>query len=491
MWIETVNQPAAAGGSIKPRVERSETLGNAAKVFQARETGDRGSSVAFCRPLRGLVIIKRRNPGFHFAPPWALRFRLLRRLIVAFLFNSISLRLFVRLILLFSFAVSLGATAPAAFAQSKPDKDYLVYVLSEAADKISLIRFGPGGARIDHEVPTGDMPIDIDGPHGIAISHDKEFYYVSLAHGRPFGSVWKYSTRDDRVLGRTTLGLFPATMDLSPDGSLLYVVNFNLHGDMVPSSVSVVATEPMLEVARIQTCAMPHGSRLNPQGTKHYSACMMDDLLVEIDTGTLKVSRHFLLTKGREMGMSGPPVAAKTTMGSMKGPQPAANARHMDMGGHGMEPPKPGDVSCSPTWAQPSVVGSSIFVACNKSDEIVEVDAVKWKVRRRIPARPGVYNLAITKDGTRLLATNKRSQSVSVFDLKTSRELANIPTRRRVLHGVVVSPDDRYAFVSVEGVGSEPGTVEIIDLATLKIVASLDVAEEAAGIEFLKTEPAK
>jgi DNA-binding beta-propeller fold protein YncE len=60
-----------------------------------------------------------------------------------------------------------------------------------------------------------------------------------------------------------------------------------------------------------------------------------------------------------------------------------------------------------------------------------------------------------------------------------------------VLHGVVVSPDDRYAFVSVEGVGSEPGTVEVIDLATLKTVASVDVPEEAAGIEFLGTEPAK
>ncbi|MGH9929626.1 MAG: YncE family protein [Pyrinomonadaceae bacterium] len=398
--------------------------------------------------------------------------------------------LIARILPLLFFAIHFGA-APAAFAQAKPDKDYLVYVLSEAADTISLVRFGPGGARVDHEVPTGDMPIDIDGPHGIAISRDQKFYYVSLAHGRPFGSVWKYSTKDDRVLGRTTLGLFPATMDLSADGSLLYVVNFNLHGDMVPSSVSVVATEPMLEVARIQTCAMPHGSRLNPQGTKHYSACMMDDMLVEIDTGTLKVSRHFLLTKGREMGMNGAPAAPGTTMGSMKGSSPAANTRSMDMGGHGMEPPKPGDVSCSPTWAQPSVTGSSIFVACNKSDEIVEVDAQKWTVKRRIPARPGVYNLAITRDGTRLLATNKRSQSVSVFDLKTSRELANIPTRRRVLHGVVVAPDDRYAFVSVEGVGSEPGTVEIIDLATLKIVASVDVAEEAAGIEFLRTEPAK
>ncbi len=387
----------------------------------------------------------------------------------------------------FAFLAALFSATPL-LSQSpvKPDREYLVYALSEAADKISLIRFGPNGIRLDHALETGEMPVDIDGPHGIAISPDKQFYYVSLAHGRPFGSVWKYSVKDDRVLGQTTLGLFPATMDISADGSLLFVVNFNLHGDMVPSSVSVVATEPMLELARIQTCAMPHGSRLNPQGTKHYSACMMDDILVEIDTHTLKVSRHFVLTKGKEIGMSGPPVPRKSPeMGDMSG------MKHTDMGGHGMEPPKPGDNSCSPTWAQPSADGSRIFVACNKSSEIVEIDAAKWQVSRRLAARPGVYNLAVTKDGSRLLATNKRDQSVSIIDIQTGKELARIPTKRKVLHGVVITPDDRYAFVSVEGVGSEPGTVEVIDLSNLKTAASLDVPEQAAGIDFLRIESAK
>jgi DNA-binding beta-propeller fold protein YncE len=211
----------------------------------------------------------------------------------------------------------------------------------------------------------------------------------------------------------------------------------------------------------------------------------MDDMLVEIDTRTLKVSRHFLLTKGKEMGMTGVPSQSTTPRMAMGG------MKHPDMGGHGMEPPKPGDLSCSPTWAQPSVDGKSVFVACNKSSEIVEIDAAKWNVVRRLPARPGVYNLAVTKDGSRLLATNKRDQSVSVIELKSGRELARIPTRRTVLHGVVVAPDDRYAFVSVEGVGSEPGTVEIIDLLTLKSVATVDVAEEAAGIDFLRTEPSR
>ncbi len=375
-------------------------------------------------------------------------------------------------------------TQTSAFAQTKPDKDYLFYVVSESADKIALIRFGPNGARVDHDLQTGDMPVDIDGPHGIVISPDKQFYYVSIAHGRPFGLVWKYATKDDSVIGKTTLGYFPATMDITPDGNFLFVVNFNLHGDMVPSSVSVVSTPTMTEVARIQTCTMPHGSRLNPQGTKQYSACMMDDLLVEIDTASLKVARHFIVTKGKELGIAGAPkIKAVDTMPGMPGMK--------DTGGHGMEPPKPGDNSCSPTWAQPSVDGSSIYVACNKSSEIVEVNANAWKLVRRLPARAGVYNLAVTHDGTRLLATNKRDQSVSIYDLQSGKELARLPTKRKVLHGVVVSPDDLYAFVTVEGIGAEPGTVEIIDLKTLKTVATVDVGPEAAGVDFYKTEPAK
>lgn len=161
-----------------------------------------------------------------------------------------------------------------------------------------------------------------------------------------------------------------------------------------------------------------------------------------------------------------------------------------DLGGHGMEPPKPGDVGCSPTWAQPSSDGKSIFVACNKSDEIVEVDAASWKVKRRMAARGGVYNLAVTRDD-RLISTNKRDQSVSIMDLQTGKELARIPTKRRVVHGAVVSSDNRYAFISVEGVGADPGTVEVIDLAALKTVATVDVPAQAAGIDFYKTEPTK
>jgi hypothetical protein len=257
-------------------------------------------------------------------------------------------------------------------------------------------------------------------------------------------------------------------------------VNFNLHGDMVSSDVSVVAADEMVEIARIKTCTMPHGSRLSSDGSRHYSACMMDELLVEIDTRTLAVSRHFVVSAGKERGVQGAP--------QLRGVD--EHATH-DMGGHGMEPPKPGDVSCSPTWAQPSRDGTRVWVACNKSSEIVEIDARSWTLVRRLPAGPGVYNLGTTHDGTKLIGTNKRDQSVSVIDVASGQELARIPTTRKVVHGVAVSDDDLYAFISVEGSGSQPGTVDIIDLVALRKVASVDVGQQAGGIDFWKSEVAR
>jgi DNA-binding beta-propeller fold protein YncE len=376
--------------------------------------------------------------------------------------------------------VAPAPAVPATSAATAPDRDYLVFIASEATDRVSLVRFGPAGARIERELVVGSMPAEVDGPHGVAVSPDKRHVFVSTAHGTPFGYLWKYSADGGTVLGRTLLGNFPATMQVSPDGAFVYVVNFNLHGEMVPSSVSIVAAEEMVEVARVPTCTMPHGSRFNPQGTKQYSACMMDDMMVEIDARTLGASRHFLLTRGREHGESGPPHP----------PSRDAHAAH-DAGGHGLQAPAAGDPTCSPTWAQPSADGARIFVACNKSSDIVEVDAERWVMTRRLPAGPGVYNLGVTHDGRLLIATNKRGQSVSVFDIAAGRELARIPTKRRVVHGVAVSADDRYAFISVEGVGSEPGTLEVIDLRALRTVATVDVGQMAGGIDVWKTEAAR
>ena len=53
---------------------------------------------------------------------------------------------------------------------------------------------------------------------------------------------------------------------------------------------------------------------------------------------------------------------------------------------------------------------------------------------------------------------------------------------------IVLSPDNRYAFLTAEGVGEEPGMVGIVDLEAWRMVTELDVPPQAAGIDFWKME---
>lgn len=356
-------------------------------------------------------------------------------------------------------ATSASATALTA--------NYWVYVGAESADLVHRIRFGPDGAVVEKTFPVGESAPEMEGPHGLQISRDGKFLHMTTGHGSPDGKYWRYVLGPDTLAGPGIfLGYFPASIDVTPDGLYAFVVNFNLHGEMVPSSVSVIYTPTHTEVARTETCTMPHGSRVDPTGTRQYSTCMMDDQVVEIDTRTFAVSRRFGLAKGKE----GPIVTAAITEHS----------------GHASMPP----ASCSPTWAQPSADGSKVYVACNKADEIVEIDAARWEILRRFPTGRGPYNLGVTPDGRLLIATLKQGGGVQVFDLATGQSVLTTKSSTNVTHGVAISSDSRYAFVSNEAVGAAPGKVDVYDLRTLTRVADVPVGQQAGGIAFWKMEPA-
>jgi len=167
--------------------------------------------------------------------------------------------------------IAATAIAGRAGAQELPGGNYYVYVAAESQDEVALVRFGPDGTEVARRIEASINPTDIDGPHGIAIAPDGSNWYVSIAHGLPYGRIQKYSTGSDLKVAEAEVGLFPATMAVTP-GGLLFAVNFNLHGDPVPSSVSVVETGSMTEIQKITTCAMPHGSRLAPNSARTRSA---------------------------------------------------------------------------------------------------------------------------------------------------------------------------------------------------------------------------
>ncbi len=391
---------------------------------------------------------------------------------------------------------SMGAQQ--ATAPEKPTANYWVYVGAESADKMHRLRFGPAGFVVERTWEIGELPAEMEGPHGVQISSDGKFMFVTTGHGFPDGKLWMYHLGPDTLVspGGVLLGNFPASLDVTPDGRYVLNSNFNLHGDMVPSSISMVYSPTMTQVAQIVTCTMPHGSRITPDGKFHYSGCMMDDQLVEIDIEKKAVSRRFSVAKGKEgpLPIDGPPEAMlkmwidgakRVSKGATSDP---AQVGYIAMGEmrHAMEPQ-----TCSPTWTQPSFDGKSVFVACNKSDEIVEVDHASWTVKRKIKTGRGPYNLAVTPDGKLLISTLKPAASIEIYDIASGRILATIKNSTTLANGVAVSSDSRYAFVASEGVGSAPGKVDVYDLRAFAKVGTVDVGQQAGGIAFWKMEPAR
>ena len=354
--------------------------------------------------------------------------------------------------------------ASPATAQTSADKSYFAYVAAESDDTVDLVRFGPDGGELLRRIPVGILPNEIEGPHGVKVSPDGRHWYVSIAHGMPYGTVHKFETGTDLEVGDTTAGLFPATMDISPATGFLFVVNFNLHGDHVPSNVSVIDTVSMTEIAQIEQGVMPHGSRLSTDGMLAYSVAMMSAELFEIDTMTFQASRRMRLTGDND-----------TTMAVMESDPHAGHA----MGGG------PG---ASPTWVQPAPDGKHAYVALQGLNQVLEVDLEAWEPRRRFHTQRGPYNVDVSADGRHLVVTEKTNDSVGFWDLETGTERASVPASARITHGVVITPDSRFAIVTVEEIGGEPGRVEFYNLESLEREAVVEVGKQASGIAFWKTE---
>jgi DNA-binding beta-propeller fold protein YncE len=339
-----------------------------------------------------------------------------------------------------------------------PEANYWVYVANEASDAVSRVRFGPDGLVVERSIEVGIRPADIDGAHGVTVSPDGLYWYVSVAHGTPFGEVWKYTAGSDQLVGKAPVGMFPATMAVTPDGLSLFVVNFNLHGNPVPSSVSAIFATGMQELAKIETCVKPHGSTINRAGTLHYSACVGSDQIVEISVDDLAVTRRLLMTPGEERLLAS------------------------------SEEPAEGAARCKPTWVAVAPDDRHLYVACNGNQEVLEIDAAVLRVTRRFATGKGPYNLAVSPDGKYVVETLKGQGSIAIID-RWSGEERRVDASEAVTHGVVISPDSRYAFVTNEAIGSTLGTLDVIDLERAELVASTPLALQAGGIAFWKMEP--
>jgi DNA-binding beta-propeller fold protein YncE len=349
---------------------------------------------------------------------------------------------------------------------------YRVGVVSESGDIVTWLKPGMGTLTQGQVVPVGIMPADIDGPHNLAVSPDQRFYYISIAHGTPFGTLWKMDARADTLVGRAPLEMFPTTIAVTPDGELAFVANSDFHGDHPRTNVvSVVHTPTMTTITHLPACDMPHGVKSNHAGTLVYISCMNSDELLEIEVATLRILRRARTGSGHDMTATSPANHAGHAPGAPWAPAGAA-------AGH--------DESCAPTFVSVSPDDRTLYAACNHGNSLQVWDAATLTLRKEIPLGAGAYNVEPSPDGRWVIVTNKKAQSFSLVDAGSLMEVARVPTTKKIVHGVAYSPDGRYAFISQESIGADPGAVDMFDLTTRRTVATVPVPAQPTGVAVLR-----
>jgi YVTN family beta-propeller protein len=371
--------------------------------------------------------------------------------------------------------LSLALSAAAARAQPTATTPYTLYVSSESGDVVSRIEVGPTGWRKVKEISVKLIANELSAPHNVAVSPDGRFWYVSIAHGTPFGAVWKYATGTDSLIGRVRVGMFPTTIGLSPDGEWAYVPNSDFHGDRgTLNTLSVIYTPDLTSLTEIRACDMPHGSRWNHAGTRVYVACMMSDELLTIDPGAFAVSARAALGSGTPMSHAEHMKMETREDSIVAAAKSKPGAASSTMAGQNPD--------CLTTFVAVSPNDSLVYLACNHANELQVRNARTLALIRRLPTGTGAYNVEPSPDGRLVLVTNKKDKSVSVFDTRTWTETARVATSKRIPHGIAFSPDGRYAFVTCESIGTDPGAIDAIDLTTLTVVASMPLALQPTGV---------
>src|SRR2546428_11095495 len=147
----------------------------------------------------------------------------------------------------------------------------------------------------------------------------------------------------------------------------------------------------------------------------------------------------------------------------------------------------PAQHACMPTFVSVSPHGRRLYVACNHGNALQVLDAGSLELVKEIPVGTGAYNVEPSADGQWIIVTNKKAQSVSLVDAQSLIEVAKIPTSKPLPHGVAYAPDGRWAFISQESVGADPGAVDVIDLTTPARVGTIPVPRQPTGITILRT----
>lgn len=183
-------------------------------------------------------------------------------------------------------------------------------ITNNLSDTLSFVAAdGPTAPSLLGDMPVGDVPVELEGPHHIAAAPDGASFFVNLSNyvpgtgsgphgshgtGAVPGSVLKLDARTGAKLGEALVDRSPGDVIVSRDGKTVYVTHYDLlrvqeqqqKGTPIEtaySTLAIVDVASMERLALLPVCVTAHGEDLSPDGNTLYVTCAQTDEIVVVD----------------------------------------------------------------------------------------------------------------------------------------------------------------------------------------------------------------
>lgn len=135
--------------------------------------------------------------------------------------------------------------------------------------------------------------------------------------------------------------------------------------------------------------------------------------------------------------------------------------------------------------AQPEAInvtpdGSEVWVGSNATGRVSVLVPATGQVTTAAEGFGWPYRVRFTPDNTTVLLPDLRNEELRFLDRATKRELGRIAFPGGGPQGITITPDGRYAFLSL----SREGRVAIIDVAARRVAGHLSVGTSPDGVVY-------
>ncbi len=366
-------------------------------------------------------------------------------------------------------AATLPYSAEARWAVTVNLADHLAYV---SADGQPPVLFG--------EMPIGDIPVELEGPHHITASPDGQFLYVNLSNyvpgtgsgphgshgtGTAPGSLLKVDAKTSVELAEVLVDRSPGDVIVNAAGTLAFVSHYDLLRVQTQletgappatgfSDVAIVDTTTMVRLSMVPVCPTAHGEGLSADEKTLYMTCALSDELAIVDVSN----------------PAKPTVINKLPVGPAPGPV--------------------GTPSYNPYALSVSPLDGSVWISDNVSADVRVYDPATGQMDPNRTIFTGGVSMfgSFTKDGKTFYVPHQGDDKITRVDtasLMTST-LALPNSVCLNVHAMRLTPDEQSGVAVCEGDHiMRPGTVLTINIPGFYVVGAVPVGLFPDGAAWL------